>query len=67
MSLLGDDDLRLLRKTTLVTPAARVLQTARDRLSSIRCVLANDPRADGIFDAIRDAVAAGKNPSETDQ
>jgi len=67
ITLLGDDNLGLLRQTTLVTPAARVIQTARDRLSSIQCILANDPRADGIVDAIRDFVAAGSDPAEKNQ
>jgi uroporphyrinogen-III synthase len=52
MKILPTDCHHLLRKTRLVTPSKRVIQTATESLPGVRTVLAESPRADSLVNAI---------------
>lgn len=67
VSILADPDFRLLRKSTLVTPSRRVIQTARDRLPSVQCVLASDPRAQGMVRAMQSYLTSKSDSSDIKQ
>jgi len=67
VSILADPDFRLLRKSTLVTPSRRVIQTARDSLPSVQCVLAGDPRAQGMLSAMQSYLTSNSDSSDMKQ
>jgi uroporphyrinogen-III synthase len=52
MKILPTDCHHLLRKTRLVTPSKRVIQTATESLPGVRTVLAESPRAESLVNAI---------------
>ena len=52
MKILPTDCHHLLRKTRLVTPSKRVIQTATESLPGVRAVLAESPRAESLVNAI---------------
>lgn len=52
MKILPTDCHHLLRKTRLVTPSKRVIQTATESLPGVHTVLAESPRAESLVNAI---------------
>ena len=52
MKILPTDSHHLLRKTRLVTPSKRVIQTATESLPGVRTVLAESPRAESLVNAV---------------
>jgi uroporphyrinogen-III synthase len=52
MKILPTDSHHLLRKTRLVTPSKRVIQTATESLPGVRTMLAESPRVESLVNAI---------------
>ena len=52
LKILPADFRELLRKTRLVTPSKRVIQTATELLPGVQAVLADSPQAEGLVGAI---------------
>ncbi len=52
LEVLPDSTRTLLRKTPLVAPSERVIQTALERLPGVRCIQSRGPTASDIVDAL---------------
>ena len=52
LEVLPDSTRTLLRKTPLVAPSERVIQTALERLPGVRCIQSGGPTASDIVDAL---------------